>query len=210
MSRPLGPGEYPVSRAPKPEPGDWMCESNRCSGNKGGKPFVNFSRNMECRICGEKRPPQPCAYWLYNGSCRRHAEYQDCRHTHREEDKGRFYGEGIPDYVLGKGGSRDRAPSQPSWPQSWQGYDTGAQQYPNQGGGFGSAWTPQQQQPQQQWEGSAGGSEEGDMWHRWATEKVPVPTAEEVAAIDRNAREEMKRYLLILECIQNDYCLILK
>ena len=104
--------EYPVSRKPVEEPGDWYCTQPRCPGRAGGpKPFVNFQKNRECKICGERKPPQPCSYWVHNGSCRRQEQHGDCKHTHLPDDKGSKYGENIPDYVIGKGGARDR----PAW-----------------------------------------------------------------------------------------------
>ena len=165
--------EFPVSRAPKEEPGDWRCTDEHCSarGPDGGKGFLNFQRNDRCKVRTAPRPPQPCAYWTHTGFGRRHDQHGDCNYTHRTEDKGSRYGDALPDYVVGKGGGRDRS----------------------------SSWAPSNRhrnaanQRQDVWAGLHDNDRDADEWATWQQEKVPRPPPVD----DGAAREkELHGYLL--------------
>jgi hypothetical protein len=198
-----GADEFPVSRKPRgPEPGDWFCENPRCSGKGNGpKPFANFQRNNDCKICGEPKPRQPCMYWMYMGSCRRQEDNSDCPYHHREDDKGLRYGEQLPAYILGKGGNRDRSTSAANWNQPYRSdQPCNRQQWDQEAkcacgkalaacGACGKGYA-QSAQWQEDWE-------EGQVWSSWEDSTAPsAPPPEDPAVVKEREKLELRKYLL--------------
>jgi hypothetical protein len=125
-------------------------------------------------------------YWMYMGSCRRQDDTGDCPYHHRDEDKGSRYGDPMPDYVLGKGGNRNRATSLANWNIGYRQWDEEPKcQCGKPLAACGACGKGYAQSAQ--WSDDR---EEGNVWSAWEATTAPAP---EDPAVQRDReRSELK------------------